>query len=290
MASSSNDSTLLQQLRKGAETALRRAVQTADRRLAEMEQRIEALAPRLVSAENIDQVQETLSTVAQVVCSLGFKVDEDARRLFELFDWIEQRHGRQPVVRALGRHNPLLDEKFLELVEHVRTMVSPASDLPSPDPGQIETFRAHARREVLELLAALAALEAERPPPDSGTDATLATYVRESALPSRFDGLVERALGDEFEPSATEQPSESSSTSRSARSSIEQGIEMLAERDADFRALAENVAPLFDRHLRFLSTSFLFATQAFLTRSAIEALPNIADQSGTQPPDDPIDV
>lgn len=287
MASSSGDSTLLQRLREGAQTALKRAVQTADRRIAELERRIRILAPRLVSAENVEQVQETLSTVARVVYGLGFTVDDDARRLFDLFDWVEQHHGRQPVVQALGRHNPLLDEQFLELVEHVRAMVSPTSDRPSPDPGQIEAFRDHARHEVLELLAALAALEADEPPPNSGTDATLAAYVRQSALPSRFDELVDRALGDQSESSASEQPS---SSYGSARSSIERGIDMLAERDADFGALAEQMAPLFDRHLRFLSTSFLFATQAFLTRSAIESLPELADQSGVQSPDDPIDV
>jgi hypothetical protein len=290
MASSSNDSTLLQRIRDRAETALKRAVETADRRLTEVEQRLRTLGPRLVSAQNIEQVQQTLARFARVVYGLGFTADDDARRLFELFDWVEQQHGRQPVVRALGNHNPLLDEQFVELIDHVRAIFSPTSDLPSPDPGQIEAFRDHASRQVLELLATLAALESDEPPPDSGTDEALASYVRDSPLPRRFDELVERALGDQYGPSADERTQNPSPPSGSARSSIERGIEMLAERDADFGALAEQMAPLFDRHLRFLSTSFLFATQAFLTRSAIDALPDLAEQSGAQSPDDTIDV
>ncbi|MFB6375727.1 MAG: hypothetical protein ABEN55_22050, partial [Bradymonadaceae bacterium] len=188
MTNSSDDDGWLQRLTDGARSTLDRAIGAANRQLNDLERRLQTLAPRMLEAENVDQLQRTLSTVAQTVYGLGFTIDAEAKLLFELFDRTERRHGRRPVVEAIGRHNPMLDEAFVHFVRHFGGVASPDDHRRRDAERAIETYREHGRARVLRLIAELAALEADTSPP-SGEE-TLADYIRRSPLPDRFDRLV----------------------------------------------------------------------------------------------------
>lgn len=286
MSDSSNDDGWLQRLRDGARATLDRAMGAANRRLDDLEQQLESLAPRLLEAENVDQLQRSLSTVARTLYGLGFRIDDQAKLLFELFDWVERRHGRRPIVEAIGNHNPMLDDAFLNVVHQFGGVASPDDRRRKNAERAIETYREHGRREVLRLIAQLASLECDRSPPDAPDD--LADYIRESPLPDRFTPLVDLASEEPRRRAGTAPEESDASTVADStwRDDVRRGIDALVARDASVQALVQSAAPAFDRQMRFLTGSVLFATQAFVTRTAIEALPEMAEQSGISSDDD----
>ena len=288
MADSSDESGWLQRIKDGARSTIDRAVGAATRQLPDIERHLQSLAPRLLEADNVDQLQDALSLVAKAVYGLGFTIDDRARLLFELFDWIERRHGRRPIVHALGRHNPLLDEAFLTFVNQVGGVASPDDRRREAAERAIASYREHGRRQVLRLLAHLAALESDQPPPSS--DRALADYVRNSPLPDRFDALVD-IVADTSADSSDDGGTDTDETPPSGwTEDVKRGVGDLVKRDPTIGALIESAGPAFDPQMRFLTASLLFATQAFMTRSAIEALPEMAEQSGLQSDDDVIDI
>ena len=290
MADSSDESGWLQRITHRARATIDRAVDAATRQLTDVEHHLQSLAPRLLEADNVDQLQDALSLVAKAVYGLGFTIDDRARLLFELFDWIERRHGRRPIVHALGQHNPLLDEAFLAFVNEVGGVASPDDRRREAAERAIASYREHGRRKVLRLLAHLAALESDRPPP---SDRELADYVRDSPLPDRFDALVDIVAAtptdSSDETSSDDDATDTDETTASGwTDDVKRGVGDLVKRDPSIRALIESAGPAFDPQMRFLTASLLFATQAFMTRSAIEALPEMAEQSGLQSDDDDV--
>ena len=307
MADSSNDSGFLERLKTGARATLERAVGAAERELMNLEQRLQKLAPKLAEPENLDRLQKTMSGAARLVYGLGFSIDADARLLFQFLDWVEQEHGRRPVVEALGRHNPLLDEQFLDLLRFAGGTVSPDDRRRHSAREHIENYRHSAQLEVLRFLASLAALESADQPPVGETPEPFVDFIEQSDIPDRFKRLAHLAHRPEREEPPTPKASPDAPGSESGESAavgeadsasssgalgrLRERFDALVQRDAEASALADAVAPLFDDHLRFLSISFLFAAQGFMTRSAIEELPEIVRRSGvSEDDDDVIDV
>ena len=293
MSDSSDKPGFLQRLKDGAEATLDRAVEMAGEQVRDLEARLTELAPKLADPHNVDRLQKTMSGAARLVYGLGFSLDANARLLFEFLDWVEGQHGRRPVVEALGTHNPLLDQEFIDFIQFAGGSVSPDSNRRDAAHRHIEAYREKASREILLFLAQLASLESDQPPPEADRD-SLVDYIRASGIPERFKRLAEVAHG----PKEAEQPDDRSEPETESRGEddgisggVRRGIDALAERDPGFGEMIEAIAPLFDAHLKFLILSFLFAAQGFMTRSAIEELPEIVRQSGLdRENDDIIDV
>jgi hypothetical protein len=153
---------------------------------------------------------------------------------------------------------------------------------------------------VLRFLAALASVTLEQPPPRRGIDA-LVDYIEQSNIPERFKPLAEYARSG---PGGASPPDSSSAQDRQTdrggsdddsdsdgwTGRLKDGVRALTRRGEDGGALVDGLTPIFDRHLRFLSISFLFAAQGFMTRSAIEELPDIVEQSKAAAGDEDDDV
>jgi len=307
MTDSDEDKSLMGRLKSSVSSAVDRATGAAGQGLAQLEEQLEAMAPRLADPQNVDRLQKTMSGMAQMLYGLGFRLDRPARLLFELMDWVETNHGRQPVLQALSEHNPLLGPEFLDVIRYAAGGVSPDDQRRKMARQSIDAFRTKGRRQVLRFLAALAATTVQESPPRRDID-ELVGYIEASNIPERFKPLAEYARSG---PAGSSAPSSSSGTpgepahagqggseeeseSEGWTGRLKDSVRALTRRGEDAGALVDGLTPIFDRHLRFLSISFLFAAQGFMTRSAIEELPDIVEQSaaatGGGEDDDVIDI
>ena len=297
MSDSDDDKSLMGRLKSTVSSAVDRATGAAGQGLTQLEDQLQTLAPRLAEPQNVDRLQKTMSAMAQLLYGLGFGLDRPARLLFELMDWVERNHGRQPVVEALSEHNPLVGQEFLDVIRYAGGGVSPDEQRRKMARQSIDAFRTKGRRQMLRFLAALASVTVPQPPPRRGVD-QLVSYIEESNIPERFKPLADYARSGPggSSPPSSGSPTDSDESSESGADSggwtgrLKDRVRALTRTGEDAGALVEGLTPIFDRHLRFLSISFLFAAQGFMTRSAIEELPDILEQSAAASGNDDDDI
>lgn len=277
MADESDDDGLMETLRARANDALQSVAGALRRQMTEVDAKLQELAPALATPENVERFQSTMETLSQLVYGVGFSVDPDAQRLFEFMDWAERHYGRQLVLEGLERYNPLFRQTFADVLLAARGAAVAGGASGADFRESVEAYRESATVDVLRFLAHLASREADGTPPGRDPDA-LASYLRRSGVPERFHSLADRARGLD------------SDARRSVRAPRD-----AAEPDPD-ESIGDQVRALirgsvgFDRHLQFLSIGFLFASQGFLTRTALESLPEIVERSNLDDPDDVVDI
>jgi len=269
MTNPSDRDTVLDRIRGSANELLDRISDAVRDRARELDEVLGDLARSYASPENLDRFQSTMATMTRLLYRMGFSVDPGARRLFEFMDWSERNYGRQRVLEGLRRYNPLLRPDFADLVRSAsRSVVGGNSSTSVSDVrSELEEFRESAALDVLQFLAHLAEPEADGPPPGRDAD-ELGDYVLESDIPDRFRELVARAR--DTGPAATAE-----STRSEVADDREETTGSLARRVRG--AIQKRVG--LDRQLQFLSAGFLFASQGFLTRTALESLPELVRRS-----------
>ena len=234
----------------------------------------DALATQLTDPRNVERLQHGLATAANLAMKMGFARDRRAERLFDLVDWLEQRHGRPPVAAVVFAHSPLADGSLLnilralqpELLEPLLAELGPLGDLftDSAPPPRFSDALAAAQRKLLNLLCELAALEADAPPPPASAPfPELVAYFEESPVPTDYYDLAALVAGDPHAwrdhhgppPPASDAPSPTG------------GPLMRLKQAAD--------NPL----VNLLLTSYMFFFQAYTTRAMIERLPELFEQA-----------
>jgi len=277
MADESDDDGWMETLRSRANDALRRVAGALRRQMTDVDAKLEELAPSLATRENLERFQSTMESLSRLVYGVGFSVDPDAQRLFEFMDWAERNYGRQLVLDGLERYNPLFRQSFAEVLLAARGAAVAGGPSGAEFRESVETYRESATVDVLRFLAHLASREADGTPPGRDPDA-IASYLRRSGVPERFHLLADRARG---------RTSDSRDEATSRRRPMD---------SADDETFGDQVRALirgsvgFDRHLQFVSIGFLFAAQGFLTRTALESLPEIVDRSNLDDSDNVVDI
>ncbi len=223
--------------------------------LPRLEHQTERLMLAIAEPENAQRVQTTLARVAQLGMELGFRADPDAGQLYELVSWLEERHGREPVVLRVVAHAADAGSGFRRTLESRLFGLTqpPGSEAQQEAARQMHEVRDEIAADLLGLLCSLAALEADEEPP-STIEAQLTFFV-EAGLPVEFHRLPARAVNS---PGAFDQPGKSGDEDASQTSGI-----------------ARFVPSFDDPHLRFLTLSQLFFVHSYLTRNLIERLPEL---------------
>jgi hypothetical protein len=245
-------------LRARAMRAARRAGALATDVSAQVGPQLDAIADWVTRPENAERLQRGLATVAQVGISAGFKADPAARLLFEFADLVAHDAGREPVVRAITAHSPMLDGSLLDLVQ------SRVAALRGDEAAYLRRLD-EVRLRVLRMLCALAELFAEDdlgPPPELPHVDAYLEYFDDAVVPPRYADLATLAAGS---ARAWERLDELYPTARSRRREVRAQTTALARRDARST----------EREFAFLTTSYMLFAQAFLTRGLIEELPGL---------------
>ena len=233
--------------------------------------RIEAQANQwlrsLIDVENARRLQSTLAHIAQFGMELGFRADPDAARLYALVAWLEERHGRPPVLCRVAEHAVSTEATFLTALESiVDGYGEPRGSIAREEAARrMHQIRDVAAGELLGLLCALAELECGEESPTVSVEARVAFYA-EAGLPDEFRSLGAMAAGipGAFDPA------------REGRVPLDE--ERLE--DDGLGALTRFVPSFDDPHLRFLTLSHLFFLQSYLTRNLVEALPELLQEAG----------
>lgn len=296
---------LLDGLRKIAGRARREAGRAADaleRRAREtfaetiqtqLRARVDEIGRQLADPDNIDALQHSLRRLANFTYGLGFSLDPNARQLSEFLDWAERRHGRSRVLHTLSRHNPLTTEEFVDLFETL--LEAPAREV---DPERIDHFETVGRSRLLAMMAELSAApaadsdEAESAVSGRESNEELLEMIEAAALPERFRDLARQAAepGDRDDrntgPTETPEDGTRGGDAPPAQSGLGGQVRALvARRDSP---LAGTVHRLMAPGVQLVTLSFVTALQAYLTRTVIDSLPEMARRS--RPPDSDEDI
>lgn len=245
--------------------------------LARLQEQIERWLLAVAEPDNARRLQSALAHVAQLGMELGFRADPDAERLYELVAWLEERHGRLPVLQRVGEHMSATEATFLRALESI---VADLGQVPTSEASQEAARQMHEMRDVaaaqlLDLLCGLAALESGEEPPTDSSEAGVLFY-EATELPDAFRDLAARAAGlpgafhavrDEREPSLLQ------------RLRGKERDEDVSAESGGRRGLTKFVPSFDDPHLRFLTLSHLFFLQSYLTRNLVEALPELLEQA-----------
>ncbi len=239
----------------------------ADRLILDrLEARFEQAILSLAEPENARALQSGLARVAQVGMELGFKADPDAAHLYELVAWLEERHGRPPVLRRIGDHMAATESSLLRTFESIALGYGGVAGTSARDEAarRLHEIRDVVASDLLDLLCSLAAMELLEDPP-TGSVETRVEYYEEACLPEEFRDLAAKAAGTPgaFDPPGGEAPR------RNAKPDDVRG-----------GGLARFTPSFDDPHLRFLALSHVFFLQSYLARNLVEALPELLQQAG----------
>jgi hypothetical protein len=244
--------------------AASQAVQLAQQARYTLAPHVEAAVDWLTAPEQAAHLQSAAAQLASLGMSIGFKADPRARLLFDLADWLEQRHGRLPVLQCLLAHNPMIDGSLLELI---RLRFDPRSAVDrAPYDLAITRVRAH----LIAMLGELAAVECEENAPQDLTQ--VAAFFQAAGLPEQFHVLPLLASGD---PEALAAHSPTPKPPRQRLRDTLRGRQTAPPAPATGSALT-TLTPLgADPHFLFLFQSYTFFLQSYLARGFIEELPGL---------------
>ncbi|MBA2661818.1 MAG: hypothetical protein H0U74_05950 [Bradymonadaceae bacterium] len=250
------------------------------RLLAAFRQGADAVLERLGDPKNAVVLQEQLARLAQLGFEFGFRLDPNAAKLYGFVNWIEARHGRQPVMALVLSQNLLTDGRLLHLLFGYATFLSSPGRLAGQSPGwesaEIEDFKREAGRTLLTLLAELAALETGQPTPSESTERMVA-FFEAAPIPEEFKALAGMAAGtrpdDIVMPGQARQRDAKglSSRLRKLRASITENTRS---------GLARYVPGVNDPTFHFIVFSYTFFLETFLLRNLIENLPQMLEGLG----------
>jgi hypothetical protein len=242
--------------------------QTADRVIVRrVEERIDRWLHALAEPENARRLQSVLAHVAQFGMELGFRADPHAAQLYEFVAWLEERHGRPPVLRRVAEHAATLEATILRALESI--YAEPHDTIAREEAARLmHEVRDVAASDLLDLLCGLAALETGEEPPTGSVEARVA-FFEEADLPEEFRALGVMAAGNPgaFEAAPPSVPERASGEERDEAGPAERS------------GLTRFVPSFDDPHLRFLTVSHLFFLQSYLTRNLVEALPELLEEA-----------
>jgi hypothetical protein len=174
----------------------------------------------------------------------------------------------------VGEHAASTEAKLLRVLDTVLGDGWQGSAASEEAARRMHEMRDDAASDLLDLLCGLAALEKGEEPPTDSVAARVAFY-EEADLPEEFRDLAAMAAGI---PGAFETASEPSRPSMLQRLRG-RGRDDASEQDSTERGLARFIPSFEDPHLRFLTLSYLFFLQSYMTRNLVEALPELLDQA-----------
>ncbi len=272
------------QIQQSVEKHLSKALQSGANTLVE----------QLTNPKNAVFLQDQLVKVAQLGFTFGFKIDPNAEKLYNFVQWIEERHGREPVMALVLSQNLLADGRMVQLLTSYATFLSSPAALSGKAPDwkmdEIEQFKEQAGNTLLTMLCELAALEHDQPLTD-GTTAQKIAFFESAPIPEEFHILAAMAAGKR--PDAIIMPGQkpkldSANTDRSSRfnrltqSILDRTQKILGENPSTDNAadnkptgLARFIPGLNDPTFHFIVFSSTFFLETFMLRNLIENLPEI---------------
>jgi len=254
--------------------ALRRQIDEAGERIRQ------ELLEVMSSPEKVRRLQQVLANLAGWMMDRGFRADPNAELLFEFVDWLDDRHGRQPIAAIVFQSAMVRDPEFLEAMGHLSHSLAPwrQSADNSWSASRIDGFKRRAGNRLLSLLNELAALESETPPPAGDIDDRI-HYFEQAPIPDHFTRLAAMTRGDRL----FERDTPSKRLGWAA-----QIIDELRTDSSDRHALSPFIPGRGDEQLHFLVLSTTFFLQSYLLRNLIEGLPDIARRLSDELRDDEI--
>lgn len=236
--------------------------------LQRLEEDVGRLLRALTEPENAQRLQTGLAHLAQFAMETGFVADPQAGQLYKLVAWLEEEHGRAPVLQRVAAHVAATEAR---LVGALGSLVGAAGGPVTPEDvaRRMHEMREVASSDLLDLLCGLAAIEAGEEPPVGSVDERVA-FFEGVMLPDEFGPLAAMAVGRPGAFDAVEKPKKTSLLRR---------VRGKPREDEPQRGLARFVPSLDDPHLRFLTLSHLFFLQSYLTRNLVEALPDLLEMA-----------
>lgn len=271
----------LSRLRKKARRVVRERVQPLleTTLVPKVQQGARAAVQKLADPAHAALLQRSLAGLAQWTMRAGFRVDADARLLFEFVDAQEEEHSREVVLEIVTHHAATYERDLLRALLHGSGGADAPRDLWSAGMWAADSkmglnpeSAAQLSQQMLELLCTLAALDDPAPPPTDARDRL--AYFENAPIPARFKILGRMASGDPAAFQPADAPDKiSSATPRG-------GLP------------ARIFASLNDPAVRFATTGYLLFLHSYLLRAMIEALPALLEtvaeaerQSAARAPD-----
>ncbi len=271
------------EIQQSVEKRLTRALQSGANTLVE----------QLTNPKNAVFLQDQLVKIAQLGFTFGFKIDPNAEKLYNFVQWVEERHGREPVMALVLSQNLLADGRMVQLLTAYATFLSSPAALSGKAPDwktdEIEQFKEQAGYTLLTMLCELAALEHDLPLPD-GTTSEKIEFFESAPIPEEFKILAAMAAGRR--PDAIIMPGQKPKTdptdpertsrlNRLAQSILGSTQKILGtpgtteDVDAKPTGLARFIPGLNDPTFHFIVFSYTFFLETFMLRNLIENLPEI---------------
>lgn len=266
--------------------------QSVEKRLAKaLQSGANTLVEQLTNPKNAVFLQDQLVKIAQLGFTFGFKIDPNAKKLYNFVQWIEERHGREPVMAVVLSQNLLADGRMIQLLTSYASFLSSPAALSGKAPDwktdEIEQFKEQAGNTLLNMLCELAALEHPHPLPNSTSQKI--DFFESAPIPQEFQVLAAMAAGqrpDAIIMPGQKKPTNSADSQRSSRlSRLTQTILDSTQKiigspdtpDEKPTGLARFIPGLHDPTFHFIVFSYTFFLETFMLRNLIENLPEILE-------------